>query len=336
MQAHRKNDPAGVALPAKARIKGAVRAAKAACKDHLIELSTDSLEWQQATALHLCLLAELDRICRRHTLRYYVIYDSLLGAVRQKALIRNSPEISVALPRTDYHHLLELLSVPDENRRYYLETSEDARGLFASRISCRNSRIRFRNALPMQNAGSGIGLYLYPIDKALSDAAAEARRLRSIICCNGALLDKAGRRRRCTRDQRNAYIRMAGSAGIGPMRMAIQSFLPALVLERMIDRALLNPRNPMDENSDVIYLPYAGLGAASYFPERLLNPPTQLPINGHSYSAPGRPHELLTLLYDQYREREIDRPATLLLNDFYIDTIYWADVLSNEDPSGLL
>lgn len=53
------------------------------------------------------LLDAIDKVCREHGLRYYVIAGTLLGAVRHKGFIPWDDDIDVALMRKDYDLLVE-------------------------------------------------------------------------------------------------------------------------------------------------------------------------------------------------------------------------------------
>lgn len=55
----------------------------------------------------LDMLVALDRVCREHHLRYYILCGTLLGAVRHGGFIPWDDDLDVGLPREDYDLLLE-------------------------------------------------------------------------------------------------------------------------------------------------------------------------------------------------------------------------------------
>lgn len=65
------------------------------------------LRRQQLRMLEL--LDELDRICRRHGIRYWLIGGTLLGAARHKGFIPWDDDMDVQMLRDDYLKLMEIL-----------------------------------------------------------------------------------------------------------------------------------------------------------------------------------------------------------------------------------
>lgn len=51
-------------------------------------------------------LLAVDKVCREHNLRYYIIAGTLLGAVRHKGFIPWDDDLDIAMPRSDYDKLI--------------------------------------------------------------------------------------------------------------------------------------------------------------------------------------------------------------------------------------
>ena len=65
-----------------------------------------------------------DSVCRKHSLRYYMVGGTMLGAARHQGFIPWDDDIDVCMPREDYNTLPKFLR-QEESERYLLETPSD-------------------------------------------------------------------------------------------------------------------------------------------------------------------------------------------------------------------
>ena len=79
-------------------------------------------------AIELDLLNSLINVCNKYNLKYYLIFGSLLGAVRHKGYIPWDDDLDVTMPRKDYEELLKhrkefqnpyYLQIPGNDHRFY-------------------------------------------------------------------------------------------------------------------------------------------------------------------------------------------------------------------------
>lgn len=56
---------------------------------------------------NVCLLETIDKVCREHDIKYYVIAGTLLGAVRHKGFIPWDDDMDIGMMRQDYDTLIE-------------------------------------------------------------------------------------------------------------------------------------------------------------------------------------------------------------------------------------
>lgn len=80
--------------------------------------------------IQLCgldILKELDRVCKKNDLHYFLTWGSLLGAVRHKGFIPWDNDIDVTMPIEDYRKLLKIAKT-EFSEKYFLQTYKTDRG----------------------------------------------------------------------------------------------------------------------------------------------------------------------------------------------------------------
>lgn len=134
---------------------------------------------KRVVEIELDLLRKLGAVCEEHGLRLYMIYGTLLGAVRHGGVIPGDDDIDVALLREDYDKLIQLTD--EFQGKYFLQTPDNDEAFFGGYIKLRN---RETTAVHEQNRWAscveGIGIDIFPIDKGYENLLKEKIKLAKI------------------------------------------------------------------------------------------------------------------------------------------------------------
>ena len=111
------------------------------------------------------ILLEVDRICKKNNIKYFLSSGTLLGAVRHKGYIPWDDDIDVVMMRKDYDKLLEIAK--DEFKHpIFFQTAYSDRGYLRSHAQIRNSETTamLANETYKVPFNQGIFLDIFPID----------------------------------------------------------------------------------------------------------------------------------------------------------------------------
>lgn len=86
-------------------------------------LSTE--EFRKMQLLQLDMLAELDRICRKHNIKYSIFCGTLLGAVRHKGYIPWDDDADVAMLRSEYEKFKKVINELNPEICYFQDYETD-------------------------------------------------------------------------------------------------------------------------------------------------------------------------------------------------------------------
>lgn len=115
----------------------------------------------------LQILEKMDKVCKEHNLRYYIIAGTLLGAVRHKGFIPWDDDLDIGMPRKDYEQLikhsqewlpqpLELICTEnDDNYPFHFGKIQDASTTLIERQHIKYLGGVYIDVFPMDGVPSG-------------------------------------------------------------------------------------------------------------------------------------------------------------------------------------
>jgi len=133
---------------------------------------TVSATMKKIWAIELEMLIEVDRICKKHGLKYFLMCGTLLGAIRHKGFIPWDDDLDIAMPRDDYEKFMQL---KDEFRQpLFLQNPYTDKGYAASHTTIRNSNTSaISQIIKYQDMNHGIFIDVFPLDHFVEEGAAE-------------------------------------------------------------------------------------------------------------------------------------------------------------------
>lgn len=122
-------------------------------------------EIKEIWAVELDLLAELDRVCKKHDIQYYADGGTLLGAVRHKGFIPWDDDIDIAMMRKDYDRLCSVAK-EEFSHPYFFQTEYSDFGSLRGHAQLRNSQTTaiLGGKENVRQYNQGIFIDIFPMD----------------------------------------------------------------------------------------------------------------------------------------------------------------------------
>lgn len=122
-----------------------------------------SAQMKKVWAVEMEMIVFLDSICKKHGLKYYMDYGTLLGAVRHKGFIPWDDDVDLAMFRDDYEKLKEIAKT-EIREPYFFQTPHTDQIMFgfAKIRDNRTSAIEFPDLDSSIN--QGIFIDIFPLD----------------------------------------------------------------------------------------------------------------------------------------------------------------------------
>ena len=121
-------------------------------------------ERKKIWAIAIDSLLELDRICKKYEIKYYLLAGTLLGAVRHKGFIPWDDDIDIGMMRKDYERFIKIAS-KDFKSPYFLQTPYSDQGYFFSFAKVRNENTTgISNSFRYESFNQGLYIDIFQID----------------------------------------------------------------------------------------------------------------------------------------------------------------------------
>ncbi len=157
------------------------------------EKLTDA-EFRRLQLVELSLLKELDRVCRKHKIRYTVFCGTLLGAVRHKGYIPWDDDADIAMLREDYEKFKKVAHEINSDIGFFQDHSTDPAYLWGYGKLRRTGTYHMRTGQEHIKCKNGVYIDIFPLDDIPQSLAGQLFQNIDCYICRKILWSKVGKR----------------------------------------------------------------------------------------------------------------------------------------------
>lgn len=157
------------------------------------------------------MLVELDRICRKHKIEYFLSGGTLLGAIRHNGFIPWDDDIDVMMRRDHYNKFIEVQKKELDKKKYFFESIETDPecGMIYSKIKRKGTKY-VEYSSDKDDTRTGIWIDVFPIDCVKKDNFWSQLNWRRVYCLKMILLKKYGHLKKMEDKKKNYIIKIIG------------------------------------------------------------------------------------------------------------------------------
>lgn len=244
----------------------------------------------------LKVLAEIDKICRKHSIRWFAIYGTLIGAVRHGGYIPWDDDLDICMLRSDYERFFEIAreELPDKYTVLDVRLEPEYDNMLGRIVNNRNVVDCSEEHLKeFMNCPYTIGVDIFPLDDICEDDEKEeirVERLRNIekavdMIHNGRIDSDAGNELLRFIERDNKVILKRGE-GLNRELVLLSNDLYSEYTSENASHVALMP----------IWVKHRG----NKFPKRIFEYTVFIPFENTYLPAPGMYDELLRIAYGNY------------------------------------
>lgn len=245
-----------------------------------IELNNEQLGKLQNEMLSL--LIEVDRICKKYDIKYFLSYGTLIGAIRHKGFIPWDDDIDIEMLREDYERFCKACERELINSPFFLQnqhTDKNYNWVFG-KLKLHNTSF-VRSGQEHLKQKDGIYIDIFPLD-AISPIKFK-QRISMFICklCRKILWAPVGKR-------------IAGNIFLKSIYSAL-SLLPRILIMQVFDFFAKS-----DYKKNTQFLASHNYMSGYIFNREWYDETISVEFEGHTFCAPKKYDDILTSIYGEY------------------------------------
>lgn len=232
-------------------------------------------------------LKEVDRICRKHQIKYFLGGGTLLGAVRHKGFIPWDDDADVMMLREDYEKFLSVL--PDELPSFITNQNTEKANHFAfTKLRLDNTILSTEFTARFDNLHNGVFLDVLAQDKTAKKGLAQKLHMKMTAQLRWLVLNKW---RGTPMNANNKIVSFIGDV--------IKAVFPLKTLEKMQNRMMTRYRN---KDTGVLYDSMGRNVERGAYPEEWLGEAVYVDFEDTKLPIPKEWDKYLSYLYGDYME----------------------------------
>lgn len=235
----------------------------------------------------LQILKEVDAICKKHNIKYFLDSGTLLGAVRHKGFIPWDDDVDLAMLREDYEKFLKV-SIEELPEQYFVQTNDSDKHFpfgFARILDMKSKYLDDKNKFK-----TGLTVDVFPIDNAYDNRIMHNISIFMIKTLQGLAKSKI-------------TLNMSNYNGI---ITKIMVFMSSLAGKLFSTRFLIKAQKMIAISNNHKNAKYKCFYSYSFnylnrlFPSEVFNEIELLEFEGHMFPGPKGWDKVLTIIYGDY------------------------------------
>lgn len=244
-------------------------------------MNNDLLKELQKVELEI--LLEVDRVCKKHNIQYFLVSGTLLGAIRHNGFIPWDDDIDICMPIKDYRKFCKLAAA-ELKKDYFIQNYEtDLTSMLFTKIR-KNGTTAIEEGREHRPYHQGIWIDIFPLIAIKNDEKWIKRTTKTILFTKNLLKKKFG------------WIEEHEKL---PLYKKLHTLVP-VALVRTIAGMILRTTCKDHRKYDSCYYIWSKKKFYARFKSDLFDGITENEFEGCMFPVPDKWHEYLTVVYGDY------------------------------------
>ncbi|MBR4677195.1 MAG: LicD family protein [Bacteroidales bacterium] len=150
-------------------------------------------EFRKMQVLELGMLAEFDRVCKRHNIKYTIVGGTMLGAIRHKGFIPWDDDADIGMLREEYEKFKSVMYELNKEICYFQDHTTDSEYRWGYGKLRRTGTTYIRIGQEHLKCKTGIFVDIFPLDDCPKSLIGQMFQDFYCFCCRKILWSEVGR-----------------------------------------------------------------------------------------------------------------------------------------------